>query len=550
MATKIFVFGSINGRLESAFKKLTALHSKNNFSLALATGNLFSEAQDDETLTALLDGKISIPCPTYFTVGSHALPPAVVQRIEADEEIAPNLHYLGKRSVTKTEDGVRIVALGGVLDTEIVAGQSKEQHLPFHTLDDAKALKGANSADILLTAVWPAWIWRGSSTNVPAEVSKLPASESIADLCSGLKPRYHFSSSPSDFFYEREPFFHAPAGDESEPSTEVTRFISLAPYGSEAKAKALYAFTLSREPLASLPLGSTVSPFSRPQGKKRPAAPSEGFSRFSGDGQGGHDRRKRHRARSPPPGPDRCFFCLGNPNLSTHMVVSIGEESYLATAKGPLPSASTFEDRGLDFPGHMVIVPLIHAPTVTTAAMGEADAARTFAEMTRFREALQAAVSAKSGRRLGGVTYEINRGRGIHAHWQFCPVPAELVGKGLVEAAFRVEAENQKLPRFETKDFAVPGAEMGDFLRVWIWAEKEDDEGTDGALVLGKTLVMPFDETVRFDLQFGRRVLAKLLRLEERLVWQDVGQSVEEEGKDAQAFREAFKEWDFTLAAP
>ncbi|KAB5580187.1 cwfJ domain-containing protein [Coniochaeta sp. 2T2.1] len=544
MANKIFVFGSISGQLESAFKKLTNLHAKNNFSLALATGNLFSEAQDDGTITALLNGTLSIPCPTYFTVGSHALPPAVVQKIEADEEIAPNLHYLGKRSVTKTEDGVRIVALGGILDTEIVAGQSKEQHLPFHTADDAKALKGANSADILLTAVWPAWIWRGSSTNVPAEPSKIPASESIADLCSALKPRYHFSSSPSDFFYEREPFFHAPSGDETEPSTEVTRFISLAPYGNEAKAKALYAFTLSREPLVTLPQGSTVSPLTRPQ-KKRPAPDGNGFSRFSSDGHGHHNKRRRQR--SPPPGPDKCFFCLGNPNLSTHMVVSIGEDAYLATAKGPLPSAETFKDRGLTFPGHMVIVPLIHAPTITVAGMGEADANRTFAEMSRFKEAIQAAVSSRSGRRLGGVTYEINRGRGIHAHWQFCPVPAEMVSKGLVEAAFRVEAENQKMPKFEVKDFAVPPEEeggMGDFLRVWIWAEEDDEEG---GKIVGKTLVMRFDESVRFDLQFGRRVLAKLLRLEGRMVWQDIGQGVDEETRDAQAFREAFRKWDFTL---
>jgi hypothetical protein len=539
-----FVFGGINGQLEAAFKKLTTLHSKNNFSLAIATGNLFAEAQDDDIIKALLDGNISIPCPTYFTVGSHALPPAVVQKIESDEEIAPNLHYLGKRSVTKTEDGVRIVALGGILDTEIVAGQSKEQHLPFHTLDDAKALKGANSADILLTAVWPASVWRGSSVNVPPNPADIPASESIADLCSSLKPRYHLSSSPADFFYEREPFFHVPTGDQTEPSTEVTRFISLAPYGNEAKAKALYAFTLSREPLVVLPQGSTVTPFTRSQGKKRTAQP-DGFSRFSSDGQGHDSRRKRHRQRSPPPGPDRCFFCLGNPNLSTHMVVSIGDESYLATAKGPLPSEQTFKDRGLTFPGHMVIVPLIHAPTISTAAMGEEDARRTFAEMSRYKDALQAAVSAKSGGKLGGVTYEINRGRGIHAHWQFCPVPAELVSKGLVEAAFRVEAENQKLPKFEVKDFTVPDAEMGDYIRVWIWAEDDKDDK-----ILGKTMVMRFDETVRFDLQFGRRVLAKLLRLEKRLIWQDVGQSEQEETRDAQAFKEAFKEWDFTFAAP
>lgn len=531
-----------------------ALHAKNNFSLALVTGNLFSEAQDDDAVNALLDGTIQVPCATYFTVGSNALPPAVVERIEKDEEIAPNLHYLGKRSVTKTEDGVRIVALGGILDTEIVAGQSKEQHLPFHTLDDAKALRGANSADILLTTLWPAGVWKGPTTNVPAEASKIPATESIAELCAALKPKYHFSMSPDVFFYEREPFFHAPAGEETEPSMEVTRFISMAPYGNAAKAKAMYAFTLSRESPLSLPQGSTVSPFSRPQGKKRPA-PDSSYSRFSNAHEYDNRRRKQRRERSPPPGPDRCFFCLSNPNLSTHMVVSIGDESYTATAKGPLPSADTFADRGLSFPAHMVIVPLTHAPTVTAAAMGEAEAQNTFNEMKRFRDAMQAAVSTKSKRRLGAVTFEINRARGIHAHWQFCPVPAEMVVNGLVEAAFRVEAENMKLPKFEVKDFDLADEVPGEFFRVWIWAEEEgaagDGDGeVDGGRIVGKSLVMRFDEGVRFDLQFGRRVLAKLLKLDKRLIWQDVQQTEQEEVADATAFREAVKGWDFTLMAP
>lgn len=541
-----FVFGSLNGQLEPAFKKLSALHAKNNFSLALVTGNLFADAQDDDTVTALLDGKISVPCPVYFTVGSHALPAAVVEKIEKDEEITQNLHYLGKRSVTKTEDGVRIVTLGGVLDTDIVGGQSKEQHLPFHTVDDAKALKGANSADILFTALWPTGIMKGSKSNLPPQPASVPQSDSIAELCAALKPRYHFAPSPDEFFYEREPFFHPPSGDQTEPSTEVTRFISMAPYGNASKAKSMYAFSLSREPLATLPQGSTVSPF-MPQGKKRPAPDSGTYSRFSNT----HDsdnRRHKHRRRDPPPGPDQCFFCLGNPNLSTHMVVSIGEDAYLATAKGPLPSNITFADRDVNFPGHMVIVPLIHAPTVTPDAMGRDDAERTFKEMTRFRESMQAAVSAKSKRKLGAVTFEINRTRGIHAHWQFCAVPVDLITKGLVEAAFRVEAENMKYPKFETKDFGVGGEDgvEGEFFRVWIWGEEEKDD--EGGKIVGKSLVMRFDEGIRFDLQFGRRVLAKLLGLEERLRWQDVEQSEEEETADAQAFREAFKAWDFTLA--
>jgi hypothetical protein len=182
--------------------------------------------------------------------------------------------------------------------------------------------------------------------------------------------------------------------------------------------------------------------------------------------------------------------------------------------------------------------------------MGQEDAERTFKEMTRFRESMQAAVSANSKRKLGAVTFEINRTRGIHAHWQFCAVPAELVSKDLVEAAFRVEAQNQKLPKFEVKDFGLGDEVEGEFFRVWIWAEEEDDDkgGVDGGKIVGKSLLMRFDEGVRFDLQFGRRVLAKLLGLEDRMVWQDIQQTEDEEKADAGAFREAFKEWDFTLA--
>jgi len=539
-----FVFGSIEGQLETAFNKLTTLHAKNNFALAIVAGNLFAEAQDDDTVSALLDGRISVPCPTYFTVGTNALPPNVIQKIEGDEEIAPNLHYLGKRSVTKTSEGVRIVALGGILDTTIVGGQSKEQHLPFHTLDDAKALRGANSADILLTAVWPTGVWKGSSAQLPLEPANIPATDSMADLCAALKPRYHFSASPGEFFYEREPFFYLPTDEGAEVSNEVTRFISLAALGNSSKAKALYAFTLQKETPVSLPQGSTVSPFSRSAKRARPAADAGSYSRFGNSH--GRDHKRRKHVQEPPPGPDKCFFCLSNPNLSTHMVSSIGDECYVATAKGPLPSATTFKDKGMDFPAHMVIVPLTHAPTVTTGAMGETDAASTFKEMSRFREAMQAMVSSRTAHKLGAVTFEINRARGIHAHWQFIPVPAVMVRKGLVEAAFRVEAENQKLPKFEVKDFDPSNEVEGDYFRAWLWAE--EDNGEDGGRIIGKSLLMRFDEGVRFDLQFGRRVISKLLGLDNRLIWQDIQQTVEEETADTQAFREAFKPWDFTIA--
>ncbi|KAK7424947.1 hypothetical protein QQX98_000223 [Neonectria punicea] len=542
-APKIIVLGSLSGRLEPALKKLATLHSKNSFSLAILTGDVFSPSDDDKTVTGLLNGTIEVPLLTYFTVGNHPLPPRIVAKIEADEEICENLHFLGKRSITKTSDGLRVVVLGGQLDPNLVAGLSKEQHLPFHTADDAKSLRGANNADIMLTSTWPAGVWTGSNVALdPAQQASVVSSPSIADLCAALKPRYHISASPSAFFYEREPFVHPAEKDSDIPS--VTRFISMAPYGNDAKAKAMYAFTLNKAD-ASIPVGATSSPFN-PPAKKRPQK-DDSYSRYGHDHEDGHrGRRQKRRHRSPPPGPDQCYFCLSNPNLSAHMCCSIGDDAYITTAKGPLPTYTTFADQGLSFPGHMIIIPLPHAPTIPnmgSVSETESEAVKAYNEMTRFREAIQAMIASKSSHKLGVVTWEISRDRNVHLIWQLLPLAADLIRNGVAEAAFRVEAENQKYPKFTAQDLTLKKqATAGDFFRVWLWADDGEDK------IKGKSLVMPLPSDMRFDLQFGRRVLAKLLGLEDRNFWKDCEQTVEEETKDVEAFREAFKEWDFTLA--
>ncbi|KAK4444272.1 CwfJ C-terminus 1-domain-containing protein-like protein [Podospora aff. communis PSN243] len=542
-AAKIFVFGSVDGQLQSAFSKLASIHAKTGFSFALVTGNLFAEPdlQDQDALSALLDGQIYIVCPTYFTVGTHALPPRVLEKIEADEEIAPNLHYLGKRSTTKTSEGVRIVTLGGILDPNIVAGQSKDQTSPFHTESDAKSLRGANNADILLTTMWPADVWKNSSKakELSVDSNSAPSSSSIAELCAALKPRYHFSTSAT--YFEREPFFPEAKEEAEDKGIALTRFISMAPWANPAKQKAMYAFTVNRQAVITPPPGSTLTPFFKAAPAPKRSADQAGFSRFSHH-DGDHRHRKHRRERSPPPGPDRCFFCLSNPNLPTHMIPSVADDSYLATAKGPLPSADTFKKHGLDFPGHMIIIPLEHKPSLSSAFIPGEDLPKIFKEMTRFRESLQAMVSSKSERKLGAVTWEINRARNIHTHWQLMPVPAEMVTKGLVESGFRVLAKDFQLGDFVVKEFGTADEVEGDYLRVWTWAEDEDR-------IVSKPLLLRFDESVRFDLQFPRKVMAKLLDLEDRVVWQNIGQTEAEETADMEAFRAGFKEWDFTLAS-
>ncbi len=639
------VLGSVDGRFAAAFKKLATLHAKNQFACCIATGNLFAgEGGDsDDELAQLLAGQIPVPVTTYFTVGTRPFPPRVAALLEeaaaadtsgdADgNEICPNLHYLGKHSITKTADGLRIVALGGRLvadddaadDGVVRAGPSPDACLPFHSAADAAALlqqvqhahKASSSLssssgiaspygiDILLTAVWPRGVWRGSQVPPLAGLGDGDASrivplsdDGVADLVAGLRPRYHLTAAPDTgpdaadaadaaetFFYEREPFFHPERPDGTHSlAIDVTRFLALASWGNAVKAKALYAFVLSQQDTAAaaatatvVPAGSTASPFlgryaedKKSRKRQRGALDPDPYTRFAqtdGNGHRGDHRRRgrggrRARAASPPPGPDRCFFCLSNPNLPTHMVASIGNDAYLATAKGPLPLSATFEDQGLKggpaggdqkpFPGHMIIVPLSHAPTISAAAMdvevGGA-AAATFREMARFRRALQAMVGTTTDGQLGAVTWEISRQRNVHVHWQLVPVPAALAAGGLVEAAFRVEAANQKLGAWEEAEEAVPAEEQetyqeipGDYFRIWIWGETPTAK-------THKSLVMRLDPDARFDLQFGRRVVAKLLGLEAtRTVWQECAQTEAEETADVEAFRAAFAPWDFAL---
>ncbi|KAI9835281.1 MAG: hypothetical protein M1819_002425 [Sarea resinae] len=593
MAAKIIITGAINGQFAAVFKKVATLHSKNAFALAIIAGNLFADPQtstseDDENVDALLNGRITIPLPTYFSLGSHALPEAVIKKLESSAgELCDNLYFLGKRTTIKTSEGVRIVSLGGTLDNT-ASGVSKDKYTPSYTTDDAKALRGANTADILLTNSWPAHIRTGSKAAFPPDTPEPASNQAISDLCAALKPRYHFSVSPA-LFYEREPFFHLPT-DESTDAKPITRFISLAEYNNAAKAKWLYAFSLdpTAAPSIAIPAGTTASPILATT-KKRPNDnnSAQPFSRFSHPSQ---DHRPRKRARNqPPPGPQDCFFCLSNPNLATHLITSIGNDAYLTTAKGPLPTPSTYTSYApaLTFPAHILIIPLSHSPTLASIA-DPAARTSTKREMHHYRRALQDMLATTSNGALGALTWEVSRSNGVHTHWQVLPVAASMVRKGLVEAAFRVEAENDKYPPLEKKTPSAnntKGAEevddkdaeddeepdQSDFLRIWIYAPPpppppqqpelpSPSPSADPTPTTSQpppppaqpqphktTLYLPLDpSSFRFDLQYPRRVLAKLLALEQRVRWQDCAQSHTDEVADAEAFKAAFKEYDFS----
>ncbi|KAF1816229.1 hypothetical protein P152DRAFT_408957, partial [Eremomyces bilateralis CBS 781.70] len=538
---KIAVIGSICGQFKTVFSKLAALHEKNAFAFTIVVGDIFADpSEENETkeseLEDLMGGGIEVPVPTYFTVGLSPFPDAAVGRLDEHEgELCPNLFYLGRKSTFKTSDGIRIVALGGVLDPTGTHTNPHDKYRVAYTEAEGKGLKGAHSADILISSEWPAGIQKGSRTKLPSESKDWSASQPPADVCAALKPRYHFS--PSTLFYEREPFYHPPT-DPDTYAYPVTRFLSLAPFGNPAKQKWIYAFTLApaAAPSVTIPPGAGPSPL-LPTTRKRPADSAPTYSRFADDGP---PRGRGKRQKGPPPTPGECFFCLSNPNVATHLIASIGEEAYVTTAKGPLTTPTTFSK--LPFPGHMLIIPQSHAGTLAT--IGEAEGVRrVYDEMQRFRGSLHKMLAEQGNGELGSVTWEVSRASGIHTHWQWLPVPGRLLNKRLVEAAFKVEAENEKYPKFVAKDVGDGVGEEGDFFRVMVWYPPQ--EGAEGSRETFLTLYL--DPEIRFDMQFGRRVLAKLLGLERRLHWQDCAQSVDEEGADAEAFKAAFAKFDFTL---
>jgi hypothetical protein len=542
MSTSL-VLGNVNCAFQQVFTKVAKLQIKQNFAFAIVVGDLFGEGTSEEELnqiSALLAGNITIPLPTYFSVGKHPIPTRVVEKIQVDDEVCPNLYFIGRRGTLKTSEGIRIATLGGEVATD---GQSDPNiNKRFHSLyteSDARSLYGVHDTDILITHEWPKGITGRSQVPLSDDKVAPEGVQCVADVCSTLKPRYHFSSK-ADFFYEREPFFHVPT-DENPDVKSLTRFINMAPYGNPVGQKWMYAFTYDpKAPIPdTVPTGTTVSPLAS-VAKKRPALESqkEGFQRFSR----GDNERPHKRARRPPPGPGECFFCLSNPNIATHIITSIGNDAYLTTAKGPLTKTDTYPLLG--FPGHMLIIPLIHSPTFTSIADPEARKS-TYAEMQRYRIALNDMVREKSKSSLGSVTWEVSRGNGIHVHWQYLPVASDLIAKGLVEAAFKVEAENLQYPKFTSSSNDDGANEIGDYFRVWISQPvTEDGESKGGS---EKVLILPLTPDFRFDLQYGRRVMAKLLRLEQRMDWRECGQSMEDEVADVEAFKDAFKKHDFSL---
>ncbi|OLL22633.1 CWF19-like protein mug161 [Neolecta irregularis DAH-3] len=231
------------------------------------------------------------------------------------------------------------------------------------------------------------------------------------------------------------------------------------------------------------------------------------------------EKKTRERTKRKPIGPEACFFCLSNPKLEKHLVVSIGEESYVALAKGPLSSPST-NPPSLPFSGHALIIPIPHTPNIFS--IPKESRLGTVNELAKYRDAINK-MYEEAG--CAAVSIEISRTHAVHAHWQIHPIAKPNI-QGL-EEAFQQAAKTEGF-EFHKEDIS---GEIVDYIRVYL---------PDGVL---SHIIPPHS---RFDLQFGRKVLCNHLGFPERVDWRACTQTEEEEKIEAAQFKMAFKPFDFS----
>eukprot|EP00123_Amoebidium_parasiticum_P001421 comp12500_c0_seq1/m.7457 comp12500_c0_seq1/g.7457 ORF comp12500_c0_seq1/g.7457 comp12500_c0_seq1/m.7457 type:complete len:626 (-) comp12500_c0_seq1:152-2029(-) len=305
---KVLVTGDVKGQFGSLYSRVRSIQKKvGPFDLLLCAGSFFSEderAPEDEW-NNILSGDNPVPIPTYVLGGTRRHHAKFFAAIPNGGDLAPNIHYLGRRGIFKTAEGLTIAYLSGIYDASTINAIVADDLRPSYTRQDVDQAVGlANTAtfkgvDILLTTEWSKGVTRLTSQQVPArnpEAPPLPAmvenmgSEYVAAVAKAFMPRYHFAGQEGVFF-ERAPYRNHTVLQGRRH--HVTRFIGMADIPTPTKMKAVYAFNIlplaftPDSELSVQPPGTTECPLVLPQAAvARNAGPEstmdESFSFFYG----------------------------------------------------------------------------------------------------------------------------------------------------------------------------------------------------------------------------------------------------------------------------
>lgn len=439
-----------------------------------------------------------------------------------DGELCENVTYLGKKGLYTGSSGLQLAYLSG-RESEIISDDTSFVGVDAATLtgpvkNDTK-FKGI---DILITSQWPKGVEK-YGTELEGFSSSQVGSETISQVAMVLRPRYHFCGL-EDIHYERQPYRNHKVL--AEAARHVTRFIGLAKVGNPQKKKYLYAFNITpmsamdSSDLVQQPEDVTECPYSLKSSvlEEKEEASDQFFYDMKG-GKGANKRpnetQRKQQNKKPKPQPSGpCWFCLASPEVEKHLVVSVGEETYLALAKGGLVV------------DHILILPIGHFQSTVTASIDVIE------EIEKYKSALKKCFK-KQGKTV--VFFERNY-RTQHLQIQAVPVPRDCVQElkdVFLQSAEADGIELNEIPKHsDLRQIANPGVP-------YFYVELPTDEKLYCRIQGGKN----------FPLQFGRDVLAsrEILDMPERVDWKACSLSKAEEALAAADFKETFKKYDFTL---
>ncbi|XP_064384041.1 CWF19-like protein 1 [Halichondria panicea] len=263
----------------------------------------------------------------------------------------------------------------------------------------------------------------------------------LSKLAMCLKPRYHFAALHQTF-YERIPYRNHKIL-QGKPH-HVTRFLALAQVGNPDKKKRyLYAFSVTpmssmdEKELTQQPPTATNCPYTELvkflRESQEEAGPNFFFDKRALDFA--HRKQKRQQdggppaKRRPPPQPrGPCWFCLGGKEVEKHLVVSIGDHTYLALSKGGM------------VPEHVLVLPIGHYAASTDAPP------EVLEELGKFKSALRKYFNSKD---QSCVIFERNY-KSQHLQLQVIPVtkiPSDALRQAFIDYGWSMGVWLETVPR-------------------------------------------------------------------------------------------------------
>ncbi|KAI3640730.1 hypothetical protein MIR68_001608 [Amoeboaphelidium protococcarum] len=413
--------------------------------------------------------------------------------------------------------------------------------------------------DILLTQQWPSEINKKSRKMVDFVNSDDKACNDALRVMQQCRPKYVFSDG-QNVFYEREPFYY----DENDQLTN-TRFIGLGKYGNNEKQRWFYAFTVSKQSGAQIPADITPSPYSS-QRAKRTLTQASGSANNTDNktatatatntSTNSSDQRKKprpgyickicksteHFIQDCPQKSQRlgapstkvidvqkCWFCLSNPDIESHLIVSIGKYYYVALPKGPLCK------------NHVLIIPIAHQSSLlsplssSNTENGDSDGDDSKAQKLELQKYMLSITQMYNSLKQTSVFLEINY-RTQHSFVQCIPIAEEQMDEDRL-----VQLYNDQLHALYGQDASMVESTAN---------SQSPSPLCDSYIALrlastGKLYIYRFQH--RFEINIGRAVMAKFIGAEKKSDWRDCVYKKHLEVQLAEDFKTQFQEYDFTL---